>query len=135
MMDRPSLSFSFINCLFFRYRLKSLKNEFSITNVLCHFLCYSRSHNSTSYCKECSRLFVENADDFVSSIKYHFSLVFTIDKSFNKEIELLFVQSFCLCLKTVILIDSKQNRCMNFIIAKHPCEIVIFFCLRFILEF
>ena len=86
MMDRPSLSFSFINCLFFRYRLKSLKNEFSITNVLCHFLCYSRSHNSTSYCKECSRLFVKNADDFVSSIKYHFSLVFMIDKNFNKEI-------------------------------------------------
>ena len=126
LMDRFSLSFSFVNCLFFRYRLKSLKNEFSITNVLCHLLCCSRSHNSTSYRKECSRLFVENVDDYVSSIKYHFSLVFTNDKNFNKEIELLFVQSFCLSLKAVILIDAKQNCCINFIIAKHQCEIVIF---------
>ena len=77
----------------FKYRLQSFKNEFCITNVLCHLLFCSRSPNSKSQCRLCSQLFVENASDFVSSIKYHFSLIFMSNEIFSKETELLFTQS------------------------------------------
>ena len=66
LIERLSFSFSFIVC-FFKNRLQSLKNEFCISNVLCHLLFCSRSPNSKSQYGICSRLFVENASDFVSS--------------------------------------------------------------------
>ena len=93
LIDRFSFSFIFVNCLFLRYQLEPLKNEFCITNVLSHLLFCNRSPNSISQCRLCSHLFAEDANDFISSIKYHFSLIFTDNKIFSKEIELLFVQS------------------------------------------
>ena len=44
-------------------------------------------------CRLCSRLYVKNENDFVSSIKYHFTLIFTNNKILGKEVELLFVNS------------------------------------------
>ena len=83
LMDRLSLSFSFANCLFFRYRLEFLKNEFSVTNVLVHLIFSSKSFNSTVHCKQYSQLFFKSASDFVSLIRYHFSLIFTRINIFN----------------------------------------------------
>ena len=39
LVDRLTFSFIFIDCLCFKYRLETLKNEFCITNVLCHLFC------------------------------------------------------------------------------------------------
>ena len=80
-------------------------------------------------------MFIENANDFVSSIKYHFSLIFSNNKIFSNEIELLFVQSRKTRFNLDVLdspethfklVDSKQNRCMNFLVAKDPCNIIVF---------
>ena len=73
--------FNFNDMLFLNYRLQSLKNEFCITNILCHLLFYQRSPNS------------DEGQDFVSSIRYHFSLIFSNNKIFSNEIELLFVKA------------------------------------------
>ena len=91
LMDRLLFIFSFVNCLFFRYWLEFLKNEFSMTNVLCHLLFCSRSPSTFNQCRFCSRFFVKNANYFVSSVKYHFSHIFA-NRFSNKEIESLFVQ-------------------------------------------
>ena len=93
LINRLSFSFGFANCLFFRSRLECLRNQFCIANVLCHLLFCSRSPNSVRHCRHCSRLFAENDRDFALLIKYYFSLIFTRNKNFNKEIELLFVQA------------------------------------------
>ena len=62
------------------YCLQSLQNEFCTTNVLSHLLfCCKSSNSNESQCSLCSRLYVRDSDDFVSSIKYHFSLIFPID--------------------------------------------------------
>ena len=101
--------------------------------VICFFCC--RSPNSESQCSLCSRLFVENENDFVSTIKYDFSLIFSNNKIFSEEIELLFVQSRKTRFNLDVLyssethyklVDSKQNRCMNFLVAKHPCDSMVF---------
>ena len=79
LIERLDFNFNFTDLLFLNYRLQSLKNEFCIANVLCHLLFYNRSPNSNEgQCGLCSRLYVKNTDDFVSSIKYHFSLYFQI---------------------------------------------------------
>lgn len=142
LIDRFSFSFIFVNCLFLRYQLQPLKNEFCITNVLSHLLFCNRSPNSISQCRLCSHLFVENANDFISSIKHHFSLIFTDNKIFSKEIELLFIQSRRMGLNFNILflsetpyklVDPKHIRSMNFLVIKQPCDII--FCLKFTFEF
>ena len=103
--------------------------------VLCHLLFCCRSHSSEGQCRLCSCLFVENANDFVSSIKYHFSLIFSNNTIFNDEIELLFVQSRKTRFNLDVLysskphfelVDSKQNRWINFLAAKNPCDVIIF---------
>ena len=91
LMDRLLFIFSFVNCLFFRYWLEFLKNEFSMTNVLCHLLFCSRSPSTFNQCRLCSRFFFKNANYFVLSVKYHFSHIFA-NRFSNKEIESLFVQ-------------------------------------------
>ena len=45
----------------------------------------------SSCCRLCSRLYVKNADDFVSSVEYHFSLIF-VNKFNCKDIKSLFTQ-------------------------------------------
>ena len=107
LIDRLTFSFSFIDCLYFKYRLAILKNEFCITNVLCHFLFCSRSAVSVGQCRVCSRLFVKGADAFVSSIKYHFShIVATNVFNSNKGIKNLFAKQrksiFCIRLRSII---------------------------------
>ena len=39
LIERLTFSFIFNDCLYFKYRLETLKNEFCITNVLCHLFC------------------------------------------------------------------------------------------------
>ena len=95
LIERLPFSFSFIVC-FFKNQWQSLKNEFCITNVLCHLLFWSRSPNSKSQYRLCSRVFVENASDFVSSNKYNFSLIYTDNEIFIKKTELLFTQLKCM---------------------------------------
>ena len=86
LIDKLTFDFSFIDCLNFKYRLENLKNEFCITNILYHLLFCSRSRVSSSCCRLCMHLFVTYADDFVSSVKYHFSHIL-VNKFNNKEIE------------------------------------------------
>ena len=88
-IKKLSFYFNFSDCFYLNYRLQSLKNEFCITNVLCHLLFCCRSPNSGSQRRLCSHLFVENANDFVSSMKYHFSLIFFNNKVFRKEMNLV----------------------------------------------
>ena len=117
------------------YCLQSLKNEFCITNVSCHLLLYRRSPNSNEgQCRLCSRLYVGDADDFVSLTKYHSSMVFSNNDIFSNEIELLFVKSRRMRFNLDVLysfetyfqlVDSKQNRCMNFLVVKQPCDIIV----------
>ena len=113
--------------------LETLRNEFCITNVLCQLLFCSRSPVSSSQCRICSRLFVKNANDFVSSIKYHFSQIF-VNKFSNKETESLFAQERKMTFKFDILYssekhdelgDSEHNRCMNSLIVKKPVDLVV----------
>ena len=65
LIDRLTFSFSFNDCLYFKYKLEILKNEFSTTNALYHFFFCSRSLVSVRV-RNCSRLFVKGADAFVS---------------------------------------------------------------------
>ena len=76
-----------------------------------------------------------DANDFVSSIKYHFSLIFSSNKMFSNEVELFFVKSrrtrFSLDVLYLSetyfqLVDSKQNRRMIYLVAKQPCGIINF---------
>ena len=122
--------------LILNYRLQSLKIELCITNILCHLLFCQRSANSNKgQCRLCSRLYVKDANDFVSSIKYHFSLIFSNNKIFSNEIELLFVKVRRMRFNLEVLyssetnfqlVDSKQNRCMYFLAVKQPCDVVVF---------
>ena len=43
LIDKLTFSFRFIDCLYFKYRLEALKNEFFTANVLRHSLFCSRS--------------------------------------------------------------------------------------------
>ena len=142
LIDKLTFSFSFIDCLYFKYRLENLKNEFCITNILYHLLFCSRSRVSSSCCRLCVHLFVTYADDFVSSVKYHFSHIL-VNKFNNKEIESLFTQERKISFKLDLLYSSKthfdlvnsnHNCCMNFLIVKKPSDLLLYF-LKFTLEF
>ena len=136
LIERLNFYFKFNDKLFSNYRLQSLKYEFSITNVLSHLLFCCRSPNSNEgQWSSCSRLYAKDADDFISSIKYPFSLIFSNDKIFSNEIKLLFVKSrkMKFDLDTLYsfethfqLLDSKQNRCMCFLAAMQPYDITVF---------
>ena len=90
LIERRNFYFNLTNCLFLNYCLQSLKYVFCIINVLGHLLFCNRSPNSNEgQCRLCSQLYVMDANDFVSSIKYHFCLIFSNNKIFNNEVELL----------------------------------------------
>ena len=125
--------FTFNTTLYLRYSLQSLKHHFLISNVLAHwFFCRSRNSNEGN-CRSCSRLFVNDASNFVSSIRYHFTL-FPTSNVFNKELELLFAEAnlryFTLDLfyqsgTHYTPVDSDHNRCMFFLVAKQPCDLAV----------
>ena len=127
--------FTFNTTLYLRYSLESLKCKFCISNVLTNLFFCNRSPNfNESNCRSCSRLFVNNANDFVSSIKYHFTHIFPSNNVFNKDLELLFAKAnlshFALDLlyqagTHYALVDSNQNRCIYFVVAKQPCEFAV----------
>ena len=133
LIDTLTFSFTFIDCLYFKYRLDILKNDFCITNALCHVLFYSRSPLSSSQCRICSCLFFKNGNGFVSSIKSNFSHIFV--NKFNNKTESLFAQDRKMTLKFDVLdspekyyelVDSAHNRCLNFLIVKNPDDLVAF---------
>ena len=136
LIHKPTFYFDFNDTLFLNYRLKFLKNEFCITNVLCHLLFWQRPPNSNEgQWRLCSRVYAKDASDFVSSIKYHFSLIFSNNKIFSNEIELLFVKARRMRFNSKVLyssethfqlVNSKQNRCMYFLAVKQPCDIIFF---------
>ena len=136
LIERVNFNFNFTDPLFLNYGLQFFKNELCVTNVLAHLLFCCRSPNSNeSQCRFCSRLYVKNANNFVSSIKYHFPLIFTNDKNFNNEIVLLFAKSRRTRFNLDVLyssnshfqlVHSKQNCCMYFLVVKQPCDIVVY---------
>ena len=76
-----------------------------------------------------------DVNDFVSTIKYHFSLICSNNKIFSNKVELLLVKlrrikfSFDVLYSAEThfqLVDSKQNRCMIFLVSKQPCDIIVF---------
>ena len=78
---------------------------------------------------------IKDANDFVSSIKYYFSLIFPNIKNFSNEIDLLCVRSRRMKFNLDILyssethsqlVVSEQNCYMNFLVVKQPCDIIIF---------
>ena len=124
LIDNLTFSFSFTDCLYFKYKLENLKNEFCITKILCHLLFCSKSPVLSSPCRLCSRLFVRDSDDFVSSVKHHFSYVL-VNACNNNEIESLFTNERKMSFKLDLLyfskthsglVNSTQNRCMNLVI-------------------
>ena len=58
LIKKRSCYFDSIDCLCLNYRLQSIKNEFCITNVLCHLLFCSGSPISESQCRQIESLFV-----------------------------------------------------------------------------
>ena len=117
LIDRLTFSFSFIDCLYFIHRLEILKNKFCITNALCHFLFSSRCPVSVGQCRVCSRLFVKDADVFVSSVKYHFPHIFVTNVfNSNKDIEYLFAKQRKRIFKLDILYSSEKHYKLNRIV-------------------
>ena len=112
-----------------------MKRPFCISNVLAHLFFCNRSPNSNeSNCRSCSRLVVNDASDFVSSSRYHFTLIFPSNNVFDRNLELFFAKAnlrdFALDLlyqyeTYYALVDSNQNRCMYFLVAKQPCELAV----------
>ena len=79
--------FTFSTTLYLRYSLESLKRQFCISNVLAHlFFCNRSPDSNDGNCRSCSRLFVNDASDFVFSIRYHFTLIFLSNNVFNKDL-------------------------------------------------
>ena len=79
-------------------------------------------------------MFVNDASDFVSSIKYHFTFIFPSNNVLNKDLELLFakvnLRHFALDVFYYsgihcALIYSNQNRCMYFLVVKQPRELAV----------
>ena len=104
-----------------------MKNGFCITNVLFHLLFCSSSPNTISQCRLCSRLFVKNANDFVSSFKYHFSQIFGNRFSF-KEVESFFVQERKTFKLDNLFSSEKYDElvnCMSFFVSKNPTDVDI----------
>ena len=94
LIIRLSGQFTFNTSLYLRCSLESWNSQFCISNVLAHLFFRNRSPNSNegNY-RSFSRLFVNDASDFVSSIKYHFTLIFPSNNVFNKDLELLFAKA------------------------------------------
>ena len=90
LIERLYFNFNFTNILFLNYSLQSLKRVlFCFTNVLSHLLFCNRSANFNGQCRLCSQLYVKDANNFVSSIKFpFFFLIFTYNKNFDNEVEL-----------------------------------------------
>ena len=133
LIDKLTFNFSLTDCLYFKYRLVTLKNESCLTNVICHLLFCNRSPAKSNCWRLCLRWYVKNGDDFVSSVEYHFSLIF-VNKFNNKDFELVFTQERRMSFKLDLLysskthfglVDSAQNRCMNFLIVKKPSDFVV----------
>ena len=86
--------FTFNTTLCLRYSLESLKRQFCISYVLSHlFFCNRYPSSNEGNCRLCSRLFVNDASDFVSLIRYHFTLIFQNNNAFNKDLELFFAKA------------------------------------------
>ena len=106
--------------------------------MLAHlFFCNRSSNSNEGNYRSYSRLFVNDASDFVSSIRYLFILIFSRNNVFDKDLELLFakvnLKHFSLDLlyhsrTHYTLVDSNQNRCMYFLVAKQPCELAVKLC-------
>ena len=95
-----------------------------------YFKCVGANSNESN-CISCTRLFVDDASDFVSSIRYHFTSIFPSNNVFNKDLELFFTKAnlrhFSLNVlfhsgNHYMLVDSKQNKCLYFLVAKQPCD-------------
>ena len=79
--------FTFNRTLHLKHIPESSKRQFCISNMLAHLFFCNRSQNSNEgNCRLCSRLFVNDASDFVSSIKYHFILIFPSNNVFKKDL-------------------------------------------------
>ena len=99
------------------------------------FFCNRSPNSNESNCRLCSRLLVNDASDFVPSIRYHFILIFPSNNVFNKDLESLFAKTnlkdFTLDLLLhqsethYTLVDSYRNRFMYFLVAKQPCELAV----------
>ena len=120
------------NSVKFNLMLKSLKSQFCISNVLAHLLFCNRSPDNSDKCKHCSRHYVHDATDFISSIKYHLTSIFP--SKFEKDLELLFANTEVERLDLDLLyhsetyytlFDSKQNRCIYFLVAKKLCGLAV----------
>ena len=98
-----------------------------------YFKCVGANSNESN-CRSCTRLFVDDASDFVSSIRFHFTSIFPSNNIFNKDLELFFTKAnlrhFSLDVlfhsgNHYMLVDSKQNRCLYFLVAKQPYEVAV----------
>ena len=100
--------------------------------MLAHLLFCNRSSDNSEKCKHCSRHYVHDATDFISSIKYHLTSIFP--SKFEKDLELLFANTEVERLDLDLLyhsetyytlFDSKQNRCIYFLVAKKLCGLAV----------
>ena len=80
--------FTFNISLYLKYNLESLKRQFCISDVLAHFfLCNGSPNSNEGNYRSCSRLFLNDASNFVSSIRYRFTFIFPSNNIFNKDLE------------------------------------------------
>ena len=126
---------------FYRIRLELLKSQFCISNVLLDLLFCERSPSAPDNCKQCSRSYVYDDYDvytrrFVSYVSHHFTSILPSNNVFDKDLELLFASPEAQVRRIDLnllylskdyydLVVSKQNRCMYFLVAWHPCELAI----------
>ena len=121
--------------------MELLKSQFCISNVLLHLLFCERSPSAPGNCKQCSQSYVYDDYDvyarrFVSYVRHHCTSVLPSNNVFDKDLEPLFarpeVEVSIIDLNLLYLskdyydlVVSKQNRCMYFLVARHPCELAI----------
>ena len=67
-------------------------------------------------------------------VKYHFSRIFSSNNVVNRDLELLFTKTNLINFTLnalyhsgthYTLVDSKQNRCLYFLVAKQLCEVAV----------
>ena len=91
------------------------------------FSCNRSPNSNEDNCRLCSQLFVNDGSGFVSSIRYHVTLIFSSDNVFNKDLELWFTKADLRHFSLDVLyhseihytlVVSKQSSCMYFLVAK-----------------
>ena len=123
--------FTFNAALYSRYRLESVKRQFFVFQM-----CW-RIYSFVIDLQILMKVILDHVlncllmmpGHFVSSHTYHFTSIFARNNIFTKDLQLLCTKANLRYFSSDDLYysghDSKQNRCMYFLVAKQPCELAV----------